>query len=187
MAPCSPCSRKTYHLLRQDRKSQQQRMSLFLPAAWWLWWTDQGIIIKLSKGPNVDQSHIKEGKLNSAGAKISHICISAFHVLCQVLVRIFICQYEDDPTWTKPQAEHLLYYDPWQMLSHLVDYRWDRKKSSNWQSTSDLLFCTKNRGPFLVYKELMASLYLILLKLPWRNAITWNRGATGADIDGLCR
>lgn len=34
---------------------------------------------------------------------------------------------------------------------------------------------------------LMASACLILLKLPWKNAITQNKGAAGADRDGLCR
>lgn len=33
----------------------------------------------------------------------------------------------------------------------------------------------------------MASVWLILLKLPWKKAIRQNKGAAGADRDGLCR
>lgn len=59
----------------------------------------------------MDQSYMKASKLNSAGAKISHICISAFDILGQVLVQLFICQYEDNPQRTILQPEQLLYYD----------------------------------------------------------------------------
>lgn len=41
--------------------------------------------------------------------------------------------------------------------------------------------------PFAKLELLMASIYLILLKLPQKNAITQNKGSVGADIDGLCR
>lgn len=40
---------------------------------------------------------------------------------------------------------------------------------------------------FAMLEPLMASIYLILLKLPQKNAITRNKGAAGADKDGLCR
>lgn len=61
------------------------------------------------------------------------------------------------------------------------------KKGPIWKSQSDFAFRTKNRDPFPALEQVMASIYLILLWLPWRNAITQNGGATGADIDGLCR
>ena len=41
--------------------------------------------------------------------------------------------------------------------------------------------------PFAMLEPLMASIYLILLKLPQKNAIAQNKGAAGADRDGLCR
>lgn len=36
-------------------------------------------------------------------------------------------------------------------------------------------------------EQVMASIFLFLLKLPWRNAITQNRRATSAGIDELSR
>lgn len=89
MAPCSPCERKTFHLLCQDHKVNNKGWTYFcqqdgefgdeLPEG-------KGIIIKLSvnityKQANMDQSYMKASKLNSTGAKISHICISAFDIL----------------------------------------------------------------------------------------------------------
>lgn len=65
----------------------------------------KGIVIRLSvnithKQTNIDQSCTKASKLNSAGAKISHISISPLDILSQVLMQPFMCQYEDNPKRT---------------------------------------------------------------------------------------
>lgn len=133
---------------------------------------------------NIDQSYIKASKLNSAGAKIS---ISSLDILGDILIQAFMCQYEDNPRRTTFQPECIILYDLWRMLSHLVGYRDGIEKEPHLTITIRLAFCSKNRHPFPELEQLLASIYLILLKLPWRNAITQNRGATGADIDGLCR
>lgn len=59
----------------------------------------------------------------------------------------------------------ILHHDLWQMLSHLEDLRWDRKR---FQIDNHNQTCFKNRDPFAVFEQLMASIYLILLKLPWK-------------------
>lgn len=57
------------------------------------------------------EAHEKESKLNSVGAKISHISISPLDILGQVLVQPFMCQYEDNPKRTILQPECIIIYD----------------------------------------------------------------------------
>lgn len=67
-------------------------------------------------------------KFNSAGAKILHIPISPFDIVSQILVQACMCQYEDNPKRTIHQPGPIILYDLWHMLSHLVGFRWDRKR-----------------------------------------------------------
>lgn len=106
-----------------------RRMGLAM-SHWWL--VVNGIITRLSvnithKQVNKDQSYIKANKLNSAGAKISHILISPLGILSNILIQPFICQYEDNPKRTIRQPGFIVLNDLWHMLSHLVGYRRDRK------------------------------------------------------------
>lgn len=69
-------------------------------------------------------------------------------------------------------------------LLHHIGYKTIRRGKKA-QFHNKTFFCSKNRDPFPVLEQVMASSYLPLLRLPWRNAITQNREATGADIDEL--
>lgn len=190
MAPGSPCERNAQDLLKQVTTDKNWG---FCNQGWCYSWAG-GIIIRLKvniehKEANKHQSCMKASKWNSAGAKIWHIVLAPLDILGQVLIQPFMCQYEDNPKRTILQPECIILHDLWHTLSHLGAYRWDRKKRKKLHLTVTirLAFSTKNREPFLVLQQVMSSIYLILFKLPWRNAITLNRGATGADIDGLCR
>lgn len=68
---------------------------------------------------------------------------------------------------------------PWKLYKTLGE-----KKAPFHKKTS---FCSKNSAHFPMLEQVMASIFLFLLKLLWRNAITQNSRATGADIDELSR